>query len=80
MKTFYHKVVVLPSYYLFILMFYKIIIQNITPVNDRIIRGFLSLHIQSNLIRVKYTSGGGGTQVTRGIGDVPRNRVPFSPL
>ena len=21
----------------------------------------------------------GGTQVTRGIGDVPRNRVPFSP-
>ena len=24
--------------------------------------------------------GGGGTQVKRGIGDVPRNRVPFSPL
>ena len=22
-------------------------------------------------------SGGGGIQVTRGIGDVPRNRVPF---
>ena len=24
--------------------------------------------------------GGVGTQVERGIGDVPRNRVPFSPL
>ena len=28
----------------------------------------------------KNTQGGGGTRVESGIGDVPRNRVPFSPL
>ena len=29
---------------------------------------------------IRRQTPGGGTQVTRGIGDVPRNTVPFSPL
>ena len=34
-----------------------------------------TLELATNVFQTR-----GGTQVKRGIGDVPRNRVPFSPL
>ena len=38
-----------------------------------------TMQYSREVCRVRDAPGGGGTQVERGIWDVPRNRVPFSP-